>query len=32
MRNSKKWLAGFLGAVMCLALTVVVKQDVKAEG
>lgn len=32
MRNSKKWLAGLLGAVMCLTLTVTVKQNVRAEG
>lgn len=32
MRNSKKWLAGLMGAVMCLALAVTAKQDVKAEG
>lgn len=31
MRNSKKWLAGLLGAVMCLTLAVTVKQDVRAE-
>lgn len=30
MCNSKKWLTGLLGAVMCLALTAAVKQDVKA--
>lgn len=30
MCNRKKWLAGFLGAVMCLTLTVVDKQDVEA--
>lgn len=31
MCNSKKWLAGILSAVMCLALAVTVKQDVRAE-
>lgn len=32
MRNSKKWLAGLMGVIMCLTLTVAAKQDVKAEG
>lgn len=32
MRNSKKWLAGLLGAMMCLTLAAVNKQDVRAEG
>lgn len=31
MRNSKRWLAGLLGAVMCLTLAVTAKQDVRAE-
>lgn len=31
MRSSKKWLTGFLGAVLCLTLTVTVKQNVSAE-
>lgn len=31
MRNSRKWLTVFLGAVMCLALAAVAKQDVRAE-
>lgn len=30
MCNRKKWLTGFLGAVMCLSLAVVNKQDVEA--
>lgn len=30
MCNSKRWLTGLLGAAMCLTLTVVAKQDVKA--
>lgn len=30
MRNSKKWLAGLLGMMMCLTMAVTVKQDVKA--
>lgn len=32
MRNSKKWLMGLLGAAMCLTITAVNKQDVRAEG
>lgn len=32
MRNSKRWLAGLMGAVMCLTLAVTAKKDVKAEG
>lgn len=31
MRNSKKWLTGLLGAAMCLTITAVNKQDVRAE-
>ena len=31
MRNSKKWLTGLLATVMCLTLTVTVKQNVNAE-
>lgn len=31
MCNSKRWLAGFMGVVMCLMLAVTVKQNVKAE-
>lgn len=31
MRNSKRWLAGLMGVVMCLTLAVTVKQDVRAE-
>lgn len=31
MRNSKRWLAGFMGVVMCLTLAVTVKQNVRAE-
>lgn len=32
MRNSKRWLTGLMGAVMCLTLVAVNKQDVRAEG
>lgn len=31
MRNGRKWLAGLLGLVICLTLSVASKQDVKAE-
>ena len=31
MCNSKRWLAGFIGVVMCLTLAVTVKQNVRAE-
>lgn len=31
MRNSKRWLAGLMGVVMCLTLAVTVKQNVRAE-
>lgn len=31
MCSSKKWLTGLLGAVLCLTLTVTVKQNVSAE-
>ena len=31
MRNSKRWLAGLMGLIMCLTLTVTVKQNVRAE-